>query len=102
MVYFQTKNPNLGKFWRALELKVLLFIIWSILQPFGIFYGHLVYFMDIWYILWTFGNVVVIKYIFPLLVYILCQEKSDNPGPVQTLKLPSGPLDHDAMASWAK
>jgi hypothetical protein len=21
MVYFQTKNPNLGKFWRALELK---------------------------------------------------------------------------------
>jgi hypothetical protein len=21
MVYFQTKNPDLGKFWRALELK---------------------------------------------------------------------------------
>jgi hypothetical protein len=25
-------------------------------QPFGIFYGHLVYFMAIWYILWPFGN----------------------------------------------
>jgi hypothetical protein len=29
--------------------------IWYILWPFGIFYGHLVYFMAIWYILWTFG-----------------------------------------------
>jgi hypothetical protein len=23
VVYFQTKNPNLGKFWRALEYKML-------------------------------------------------------------------------------
>jgi hypothetical protein len=29
--------------------------IWYILWPFGIFYGHLVYFMAIWYILWSFG-----------------------------------------------
>jgi hypothetical protein len=29
--------------------------IWYILWPFGIFYGHLVYFMAIWYILWPFG-----------------------------------------------
>jgi hypothetical protein len=36
MVYFQTKNPNLGKFWRALDLKMLIF-----LWPFEIFYGHL-------------------------------------------------------------
>jgi hypothetical protein len=28
---------------------------WHILLPFGIFYGHLVYFMTIWYILWLFG-----------------------------------------------
>jgi hypothetical protein len=38
MVYFQTKNPNLGKFWRAIELKMLvhLMVIWNI-------YSHLVY-----------------------------------------------------------
>jgi hypothetical protein len=29
--------------------------IWSILQPFDIFWGHLVYFMVIWCILWSFG-----------------------------------------------
>jgi hypothetical protein len=29
--------------------------IWYILWPFGIFYGHLVYFMAIWYILWQLG-----------------------------------------------
>jgi hypothetical protein len=57
MVYFQTKNPNLGKFWRAFELKMLVYfmIFWNILRPFGIFYGHLKYFMAIWNILWSFG-----------------------------------------------
>jgi hypothetical protein len=45
----------------------------------SIFYGHLEYFTVIWYILWTFGNVVVISYIFPLFG-IMCQEKSGNPG----------------------
>jgi hypothetical protein len=29
--------------------------IWSFLWPFGLFYGHLVYFMAIWSILWPFG-----------------------------------------------
>jgi hypothetical protein len=29
--------------------------IWSILWPFGLFYGHLVHFMAIWYIFWPFG-----------------------------------------------
>jgi hypothetical protein len=38
MVYFHTKNPNVG--------------VWSI----GIFYGYLVYFMAIKYILWSFGT----------------------------------------------
>jgi hypothetical protein len=44
MVCFQTKNPNLGKFWRALEWKMLVYfmVIWNILLPFGIFYGRLV------------------------------------------------------------
>jgi hypothetical protein len=45
----------------------------------GIFYGHLEYFKVIWYILWPFGNVVVILYIFPRFGK-LSQEKSGNPG----------------------
>jgi hypothetical protein len=32
-----------------------------------------------WYILWSFGNVVVIWYIFPRFGK-LCQEKSGNPA----------------------
>jgi hypothetical protein len=50
MVCFQTKNPNLGKFLRALELKMLVYfmVIWNILRSFGIFYGHLV-------MLWQFS-----------------------------------------------
>jgi uncharacterized membrane protein YiaA len=44
---FLNQNPNLGKFWRALEL----YILW----PFGLFYVQLVYFMDIWFILWYVG-----------------------------------------------
>jgi hypothetical protein len=38
MVLFQTKNPNLGKFWWALE-------------NVNIFNGHLEYLMEIWDIL---------------------------------------------------
>jgi hypothetical protein len=52
MVYFQTKDPNLGKFWRALQWKMLVYFmpIWYTLRPFDKFYSHLVYFMAIWYI----------------------------------------------------
>jgi hypothetical protein len=35
MAYFLTKNPNLGKFWRAWEWKMLVYFI-----AFGIFDGH--------------------------------------------------------------
>jgi hypothetical protein len=45
----------------------------------GIFCGHLKYFTVIWYILWPFGNVVAIWYIFPRFG-ISCQEKSGNPA----------------------
>jgi hypothetical protein len=43
LVYFQTKNPDLGTFWRALDWKMMLYfmIIWDILRPFGIIYGRL-------------------------------------------------------------
>jgi hypothetical protein len=52
MVCFQTKNPNLGKFWGVLQYKILVYFanIWSILRPLEIFYGLLVYFVVIWYI----------------------------------------------------
>jgi hypothetical protein len=67
MVYFQTKNPNVGKFWRVLQWKMLVYFmaILSILQPFGKFYGHFVYFPQFWYIFPRFG--------------MLHQEKSGNP-----------------------
>jgi hypothetical protein len=63
MVCFQTKNPNLGKFWRVL---VYCMTIWSILRPLEIFHGHSVYFVVIWYIFPRFG--------------ILDQEKTGNHG----------------------
>jgi hypothetical protein len=52
MVYFQIKNRNLGKFWRVLQWKMLVYFIdiWSILRPFYTYNGHLVYFVVIWYI----------------------------------------------------
>jgi hypothetical protein len=52
MVCFQTKNPSLGKFWRALDWKMLIYFtaIWNILQAFGTFYDHSVHFVFIWYI----------------------------------------------------
>jgi hypothetical protein len=61
MVYFETKNTNLGKFWVSLK--------WNVL----------VYFILIWYIILPFGDVVVIWYIFPRFG-IMCQEKSGNPS----------------------
>jgi hypothetical protein len=45
MIFLQTKNPNLGKFWRALEFYdhlEYITAIWNLIRPFGIFYGHLV------------------------------------------------------------
>jgi hypothetical protein len=67
MVCCQTKNPNLGKFWRVLQWKMLVYFkdTWSIVRSFVIFYRHLVQFVVIWYISSSFG--------------ILYQEKSGNP-----------------------
>jgi hypothetical protein len=41
MVCFQTKNPNLRKFWRALDWKMFIYYVGN----------HLEYFMEIWDIL---------------------------------------------------
>jgi hypothetical protein len=53
MEYSQTKTPNLGTFWRALDLKssVNSLAIWNIFRPFGTRYGHWV----IWYNSTRFG-----------------------------------------------
>jgi hypothetical protein len=45
MAYFQTKNPNLGKFWKVLQWKMLVFLV-----PFCLFYGQMLYFVAKWYI----------------------------------------------------
>jgi hypothetical protein len=60
MARFQTKNRNLGKLCRIWQWKVLVYFmdIWSLLWPFDVFYGHLVNFMSIWYIFFTFWYVV--------------------------------------------
>jgi hypothetical protein len=68
MVCFQTKNSNLGKFWRALDGKMLIYFrtFWNSSWTFGIFYYHLVLFVFICYIFPGFG--------------IMYHEKSGNPG----------------------
>jgi hypothetical protein len=62
---FRTKDPNWGKFWRALQWKMLVYFmtiwstytmaIWHILRPFGLSYGRLAYFTAIWHTLRLFG-----------------------------------------------
>jgi hypothetical protein len=91
MVYFQTKKPNLFKFWRVVQWKRLIYYMasWSIFRPFygtlvyfvaiGIFYGTLVYFVAIWYILWHFGIFCGRLVNFPRFA-CLNHEKSGNPG----------------------
>jgi hypothetical protein len=61
MAYFQTKNPNLGKFWMGWEMGNV-----------DIFYDHLVYFTAVlvyfvtsWYILWLFGTFLPFWYVVP-------------------------------------
>jgi hypothetical protein len=78
--YFLTKNPNLGKFWKVLQWKMLLYYmaIRSIFQPFGKFYGHLVYFYPFWYILPVLVYFYLFWYIFTRFG-MLYLEKSCNP-----------------------
>jgi hypothetical protein len=71
MVCFQTKNPNLGKFWRVLHWKMLVYFMetWSILMSFVL--------LDIWTFGIVRGNLVHFSH-----YGILYQEKSGNPGPL--------------------
>jgi hypothetical protein len=69
-LFSNQKNPNLGKFWRALGWKMLIYFmaIWNHLQTFRIFYDPLVHFVIVWLVLSGSG--------------IMHQEKSGNPGVV--------------------
>jgi hypothetical protein len=77
---------NLGNFWRGFPWKMLVYFtaIWNILQPFGIFCGHLEYFEAILNILWPFGIFCSYLVYFMVIWYIiylfgmLHQEKSGN------------------------
>jgi hypothetical protein len=77
MVCFQTKNPNLGKFWRVLQWKMMVYFMdtWTVLRSFGIFYGHLVYVVR--------GNLVYFSRF-----GILYLEKSGNPATHTSLHPP--------------
>jgi hypothetical protein len=50
MVYFQTKIPILGKFLDGLAMETD-----GKFWPFGLFYGHFVYFMVVWYVWGSLG-----------------------------------------------
>jgi hypothetical protein len=65
---FSYQNPNLAKFGRDLQWKMLVYFaaIWYILRQFGIFCVHLVYFIVIWHTFPCFG--------------MLRKEKSGNPA----------------------
>jgi hypothetical protein len=67
MVYFQTKNPKFGYILEDLAM-----------EDVCAFYGRLVYFTAILYILWPFG--IFYGYLVYLFRFgMLCQEKSGNP-----------------------
>jgi hypothetical protein len=52
MAYFLSKNPNLGKFGRVLQWKMLVYYmgICYILWPFVILCGYLAYIFPFWYV----------------------------------------------------
>jgi hypothetical protein len=68
MVYFQTKNPQMGKFWRDFNGKS-----WYILWP-------LEHITANWYILWQFGNLCSGNLVYFAPFGKLCKIKSGNPG----------------------
>jgi hypothetical protein len=58
MVYFHTKNPDFGRFWRALKWKILVYFMtfWNILRPFIIIFAvWCMLFVFIGYIFSRFG-----------------------------------------------
>jgi hypothetical protein len=74
MVYFKTKTPIWVNFEGPKNTKCR-YILWSC----RIFHGH-------WYILWPFGNVVIIWYVLPRFG-ILYHEESGNPDQLTFLAI---------------
>jgi hypothetical protein len=68
---YKPENPNLGKFWRVLQWKILVGIFYGYI--FGQFSVHLVYFIT------RLVYFMVIWYMFPVFG-IFYHEKSGNPG----------------------
>jgi hypothetical protein len=72
----QTKNHNLDKLWRALQSNTLVYfyghLFYLTFVLFGIFCGHLVYFMVIWNIFSHFGVFNDHLFYFTAIWYILC------------------------------
>jgi hypothetical protein len=93
MLYFRNQKSQFGKILEGLRIEKV-----------GIFYGHLEYFAPIWYILWPFGNVVVIWYIppDPPFWYILCQEKSGNPGAKAIARLQHFPRGRNLCRDYTR
>jgi hypothetical protein len=58
----------------------------------AIFHGHLEYLKALWYILWPFGNVVVIWYIFPRFGICIVSRKIWQPC-MTTVLLPKNVLN---------
>jgi hypothetical protein len=68
--------------WYIFKPKILIWVNFDDvgMETVGVFKGHSEFVTAILYILWPFGNLVPIWYIFPRFG-ILCQEKSGNRGP---------------------
>jgi hypothetical protein len=85
MVCFQTKNSDLGKFWRVVRCKTMVYFMdpGFILRSFVIFYGHLVKFVVIWYIFSHFGilyqeNLATLHWSEPIVFCCLFQVSASN------------------------
>jgi hypothetical protein len=58
---FSNQNPILGKFWRVLFWKILVYFMATVYNcqlPIGKFNGHLLHFVVIWYIFFSFWFIV--------------------------------------------
>jgi hypothetical protein len=90
MVCFSTKNPNLGKIFRVSDKKMLIYFmdIWYILWTFGIFYDHLPHCVLIWYIFSSFG--------------VMHQGKSGNPDSNAAIEKTKDSFFSPKIGAWTR
>jgi hypothetical protein len=75
MVYFQTKNPYLGNFRRAMEEEV------------GLLYDHLFHFTAIWYIFMTIWNILWPLGIFFTVLVCYTKKNLANPSRIDKINI---------------